>query len=205
VSIERGRDWGQRGRPPATLQVFDDPLDALDVISTARRAGTAPPPIGLTAGDLVATLGGPTTAYDLAGVEEALNVRVDLGAALIDGTLHWFLSHLVARRSWLRGRVLIVANAAFLGPWNIAPRAHPGDGLLDVLDTTALSVSDRWAARRRMGNGTHIPHPAITVRRPTAAQYQFERALPVRLDGRLVGPARSLSVRVEPAAVDLWI
>jgi len=204
MSIEKGGDWGTRARAPADLRVFDDPLEALDAIGAARRANRALPPIGLTSGDLVTTLGGPTCTQ-LASDVEALNVKVDLGAALIDGNLHWFLAHLVARRSWLRGRVVVVANGAFLGPWNIAPRAHPGDGLLDSLETMAMPLSDRWAARKRLTSGSHLPHPDITARRSKAAQFEFTEAMPVRLDGRLIGRARSISVRVEPEAVDLWL
>lgn len=204
MSVERGADWGERARPPAGLLVFDDPIDALDKITAARRGGKPIPPIGLTRGDLVRTLGGPTSA-DLRAADDALHVRADLGAALIDGNLHWFLAHLVARRNWLRGRVLVVANAAFLGEWNVAPRAHPGDGRLDTIEVTDMSVSDRLKARRRLVSGTHLPHPGINVRRPSAAQYDFERPLPIRLDGRPVGTGRSLSVRVEPDAVDIWV
>jgi diacylglycerol kinase family enzyme len=123
---------------------------------------------------------------------------------LIDGRLHWFLAHLVARRSWLRGRVVVAANAAFIGDWNIAPRAHPGDGRLDLLDGDP-PLGDRWKARRRLASGTHLPHPDIAVRRVTAAQIDLDRPTPIALDGSRVGTARSLSIRVEPDAVDLWI
>lgn len=204
MSVERGADWGRRTRPPADLQVFDDPRAALDLIAASRRAGATIPPIGLTTGDLVRTLGGPTTA-DLRNADEALQIVVDLGAVLVDGSLHWFLQHLVARRGWLRGRVVVVANAAFLGDWNIAPRAHPGDGRLDTLEVTTMGVGERLKARSRLASGTHVPHPEIIVRRPKAAQFEFSRPTPVRLDGRRIGAARTLSVRIEPDAVELWI
>lgn len=204
MSVEKGTDWGERAKPPDDLQVFGDPLAALDAISTVRRAGGELPPIGLSGGDLVRTLGGATTD-DLTTATTALHVTVDLGAALVDGALHWFLCHAVARRSWLRGRVVVVANAAFLGAWNVAPRAHPGDGRLDTVEVTDMSFGDRLKARGRLASGTHVPHPDIVVRRPRAAQYEFARPTTVRLDGRSVGTARTLSVRVEPDAVDLWI
>lgn len=204
MSVERGADWGERSRPPDDLRVFDDPLAALDLITEIRRTGGALPPIGLTGGDLVRTLGGPTSP-DLRRADEALHVRVDLGAVLADGALYWFLAHLVARRSWLRGRIVVAANAAFVGEWNIAPRAHPGDGRLDTVEVTDMSLGDRIKARRRLASGTHEPHPDITVRRPKAAQFDFGRPTKVRLDGRAIGSARTLSVRVEPDAVDLWI
>ena len=130
---------------------------------------------------------------------------VDLGAVLVDGALHWFLDHLIARRSWLRGQVLIVANAAFVDNWNIAPRAHPGDGRFDTLETSTMSLRDRWQARSRLKLGTHVPHPAITTRRVEAVQYDFEQPTPIRLDGRSIGEAQHLSVRLEPDAVDIWI
>ncbi|MEO0494900.1 MAG: hypothetical protein AAF081_15950 [Actinomycetota bacterium] len=204
MSVEKGADWGERAQPPADLTIVDDSAAAIETIATERRANRPLPPIGIRGGDLVRTLGGATTA-DLASADEALHVTIDLGAVLVDGTLHWFLDHLVARRSWLRGRVLVVANAAFVEEWNIAPRAHPGDGRLDTLDTTSMSLGDRWRARSRLRLGTHVPHPDITTRRVDAAQYEFERPTPVRLDGRSVGAARTLSVRLEPDAVDVWI
>ncbi|MGB1505779.1 MAG: hypothetical protein ACPHDT_09890 [Acidimicrobiales bacterium] len=106
MTVERGGDWGERARPPDELRVFDDPREAVDFISRTRRTGADAPPLGLTSGDLVRTLGG-STSPDLKAAEEALHVKVDLGAVLIDGTLHWFLSHLVARRSWFRGGIVV--------------------------------------------------------------------------------------------------
>lgn len=204
MSVEKGADWGERARPPADLQVFADSADALAMLSVERRANRPLPPIGLQAGDLVRTLGGPTTP-DLATADEALHVTIDLGAVLLDGSLHWFLDHLVARRAWLRGRVLAVANAAFMGEWNIAPRAHPSDGKLDMVDVGSMSMSDRWRARTRLPMGTHLPHPDITVRRIDAAQFELDRPTPIWLDGRSVGEAQNVSVRVEADAVDVWI
>ena len=204
MTVERGGNWGQRATPPDELRVFDDPLEALDFISRTRRSGADVPPLGLTRGDLVRTLGGSTSS-DLKAADDALHVKVDLGAVLIDGTLHWFLSHLVARRSWLRGRIVVAANAAFVGRWNVAPRAHPGDGRLDTVEVAGMPVTDRIKARRRMVSGTHIPHPNIAVRRVRAAQFEFERPTNIHLDGRLTTSARALSIRVEPDAIDLWV
>ena len=204
MSVEKGTDWGERGTPPSDLVIVDDTAAATDVLSAARRANQPLPAIGLRGGDLHRTLGG-STVPNLRDARDALHVTVDLGAVLADGRLHWFLDHLIVRRSWLTGRVLIAANAAFIGDWNIAPRAHPGDGKLDVLETTDMSMGDRWKARRRARTGTHLPHPAIRSRRVAAAQYDFDRPTPMTLDGRRVGPVSSLSIRIEPDAVDVWV
>jgi diacylglycerol kinase family enzyme len=129
-------------------------------------------------------------------------VPADLGSVLVDGVQHWFVAHLVARRSWWRGRIVAAMNAEFLGGWDVAPRAHPGDGLLDVVDVAAaMPLGDRLRARRRLPSGGHVPHPAIAVSRRPAVQLDFDRTTPVWLDGERVGDARRLSIRVERDAL----
>jgi len=200
MTVRKGEDWGERRPIPADAEVAHTDREATEIVSRYRRAHEPIPPILLMDGDLARTLGGGRTGTSGDGT----HVRVDLGAALVDGNLHWFLAHLVARSSWLRGRIVVAANAAFIGEWNIAPRAHPGDGRLDLVDADP-SLGDRLKARRRLPLGTHVPHPAITVRRVEAAQVDLARPTPIRLDGQLVGSARSLSIRLEPNAVDIWV
>jgi diacylglycerol kinase family enzyme len=129
-----------------------------------------------------------------------MQLPVDLGAVLIDGRLHWFVAHLVARRSWLRGRAVVVMNAQFIGAWDVAPKSHPDDGRLDVLDGD-LPLGQRLLARRRLRSGTHVPHPLIEQRRVSALQIDLDRPTPIYLDGEHVGDGRSLSLRVEPDAL----
>jgi diacylglycerol kinase family enzyme len=133
-----------------------------------------------------------------------MRLPVDVGAALVDGRLHWFVSHLVARRSWWRGRVVAVMSAQWLGRWDVAPGAHPGDGLLDVLDAE-LDLADRLKARRRLPTGTHVPHPGIRVRRVAVWQTELRPPLDVWLDGAPLGRAAQLSVRVEPGCLTVVV
>ncbi len=199
MTIRRGEDWGGAEPVPADAHVVDSDRAAGELAAAHRRTDTPIPPMVLTGGDLARTLGGGRPA-----ATARTRVAIDLGAVLVDGRLHWFVAHLVARRSWLRGRIVVAANAAFLGRWNIAPRAHPGDGRLDILDADP-SLGDRWKARRRLPLGTHVPHPAIEVRRVEATQIELAKPTPVRIDGHDIGAARTLSIRVEPAALDVWI
>jgi diacylglycerol kinase family enzyme len=90
-------------------------------------------------------------------------------------------------------------NAEFLGKWDVAPRSHPNDGLLDTFDVT-MSVGDRIKARSRLATGTHLPHPQIKQRRVSALQIDVD-GLDVWLDGERIGPAKTLSIRVEPDAL----
>jgi hypothetical protein len=202
VPVEKGRPWGRSGvLPPDGVLVRSD-AEARAVVEEARRAGRDLPVIGLLGGDLCRTLGG---RGDEARLRSGGTVaEVDVGAVLIDGRLHWFVAHLVARRGWWRGPVLAVMNAQYLGDWDVAPRSHPGDGRLDRLDVT-MPVGERLKARSRLRSGTHVPHPGIAVAQVTATQATFDRPTPVRLDGEVVGPARTLSVRVEPAALTVVV
>lgn len=201
MTIRRGAEWGAQGGLPAGGVVVDGDLAARRVVEATRRAGLSVPPLGLAGGDLCRTLGG---RGDRAGLtsDDATRVPVDLGAVLVDGRLHWFVAHLVARASWWRGRIVAAMNAEYLGDWDVAPRAHPGDGRLDVVEVAAsMGLADRLRARSRLPAGAHVPHPAISIDRRAAVQIDFDRPTPVWLDGERVGEARRLSVRVEPDAL----
>lgn len=203
MTVERGVDWGRPGGLPADGVVVADDAEARAVVEEARRAGRPPPPLGLLGGDLCRTLGGRGDAARLRS-EGAVTFTVDLGSVLVDGRRHWFVAHLVARRSWWRGRIVAVMNAQWLGDWDLGPRAHPGDGLLDVTDADP-PLRDRLQARTRLPTGTHLPHPAITTRRVRAWQTDLDPPLDVWLDGTRVGRARALSVRVEPDALTVVV
>lgn len=201
-----GADFGEEGEIPPDASTADGDAAAGRIVAEARRAGRPVPPVVLTGGDLARTLGmaQDRKASSTPVATTGARFEVDVGAALIDGRLGWFVAHLVARRSWWRGRLLVAANASFIGRWNVAPRSHPGDGRLDVFDASP-PLSVRLAARRRLPSGTHVPHPDITQRRITASQYDLDPALDVYLDGHRLGPARTLSLRVEPGALEVWI
>jgi YegS C-terminal NAD kinase beta sandwich-like domain len=201
VTVRRGEAWGEAGGLPPRAVVVASDVEARRVVEAARRAGEAPPPLALAGGDLCRTLGG---RGDQGRWErgEAVQVPVDLGSVLLDGRQVWFVAHLVVRRSWWRGRVVAAMNAQFLGSWDVAPQAHPGDGRLDVVDAAAeLSLVDRLKARRRLPAGGHVPHPQIKVTRRPAVQLELAAGTPVWLDGEPEGEARTLSLRLEPGAL----
>jgi hypothetical protein len=199
VPIRKGEPWGEPGVLPADGVVVRSDAEARAALTAAHRRGAPLPTLGLLGGDLCRALGGTGDEARLRS-PEAMILPVDIGAVLVDGRLHWFVAHLVARRGWWRGRVVAVMNAQHLGRWDVAPRGHPDDGRLDVLDGD-LPLGDRWKARRRLRTGTHVPHPAITVRHVAALQLELAAGTHVWLDGEDLGPARTLSIRVEPDAL----
>jgi hypothetical protein len=201
VTVRRGEPWGDAGPLPPDGVVVRSDAEAGAVVADARRAKQPVPPLGLLGGDLCRTLGGRGDEGRLRS-DHGVRVPVDLGAVLIDGRLHWFVAHLVARRGWWRGHLVAAMNAQFVGAWDVAPRAHPGDGRLDLLEVgPTMGPGERWKARGRLRSGTHVPHPAIRERRVTAVQIDLEALTPVRLDGVRVGRGRTLSIRVEPGAL----
>lgn len=199
MTIKKGEPWGEPGPLPRHGVVVRSDAEARAIVTAARRAGEPVPPLGLLGGDLCRTLGGTGDEERLRSTSATL-LPVDLGAVLVDGRLHWFVAHLIVRRSWWRGRVVAAMNAQFLGDWDVVPRGHPNDGRLDVLDAD-LPFDERLQVRSRLKTGTHLPHPRIDERHVTAFQLELERPTPVLLDGDDLGPATTLSIRVEPDAL----
>lgn len=68
----------------------------------------------------------------------------------------------------MRASGLVVANGQFLGDASLVPRAHPGDGKLEVLVFEG-PARDVWRMLPRLGTGTHLPHPHVRELRPAAA------------------------------------
>lgn len=208
MTIRKGESWGTAAPLPSEGVVVRSDAAARRLVTEARRAGDEPPPLGLLGGDLCRTVGGRGDEARLRS-DVAQRLPVDCGAVLVDGRLHWFVAHLVVRSgrgplSWWTGRLVAVMNAQFHGAWNVAPRAHPNDGLMDVLDTQ-MPPGERVKARRRLRHGTHVPHPAVRQRRVDATQLELDRPGQVWLDGDHIGSAQRLSVRVEPDALTCYV
>jgi hypothetical protein len=203
VVIRRGEAWGAVAPLPADGVVVGSDAEARDVISAARREGRPLPTLGLLGGDLCRTLGGLRDEARLRS-PEAMTFPIDLGIASLDGQEHCFVAHAIARRSWWHGRAVAAMNAQWLGAWDLGPRSHPDDGLLDITDGT-LPLGDRLKARRRLPTGTHLPHPSLTVIRAPRAELTFAPALDVWLDGERMGRVEHLSLALEPDAVHVVV
>jgi hypothetical protein len=203
VTVGKGMDWGRRAPLPDDGVIVASDAEARAVVERARRANRPIPPLGLIGGDLCRTLGGRGDPQRLRS-PAAHTVSCDLGSVLVDGKLEWFVAHVIARRSWWRGRTLAVMNAQWLGSWDLGPRSHPGDGRLDVSDAD-LSLGDRIKARTRLRTGTHVPHPGIATSQVTSAIFDLAPGLDIWIDGEKVDRATHLAVRVEPDALTVVV
>jgi hypothetical protein len=190
--------------PEGAVLVRSD-AEAREVLEEARRRREELPTIALLGGDLCRTLGGRGDEARMRGDAVTL-ATVDVGEVLLDGRVRFFVAHAVVRgSSWWRGEIVAAMNAQFLGRWDVAPRAHPGDGLLEVVEVEAsVGLGDRWKAWRRLPTGTHVPHPRIAVRRVPAVQVDVG-GRQVWLDGVRQDAADALSIRLRPDALHVAV
>lgn len=203
MTIRKGEEWG-------TLQPPDHPVlvESDRALAHAFTAGAAVDAVfGLAGGDLMRTLGGAADASRLVGTEPIPHLPVDVVRVIIDDDRdELFVAHLVARNSWWRGRLVAAMNAQFIGDWDVAPRSHPNDGRVDVVDVAAsIGVQQRWIAARRVKLGTHVPHPAISIVQRASAVIELDRPSAIWLDGERCGTARRLELTVVPDALTVCV
>jgi len=200
VPIAKGQPWGQRGRLPAGGVVVATDDEARRAVEAARGRGEALPVLGLAGGDLWRTIGGSDLVdRDRMWSEDAMTFTVDLGHVEVDGEPHLFVAHVIAHsRSWRRSFVAL--NAEWRGTWDLGPRSHPNDGLLDTFDA-ALTFDDLWKVRARLPTGSHLPHPRIKEKRTPEIAVSFRRPVVVEVDGAVVGRAHRLQIGLEPDAL----
>lgn len=164
-------------------------------------------------GDLARTVGAHPVGSRPPDDEEASVLELPLDLVEVTSDVGEFVAcaHVVARPRWTRGGwwfgpVAVVMNAEFIGDWDVAPRGHPNDGRVEVLQADPkMSVRQRLAVRRRLRAGTHVPHPLIATRTVKDASFDFGTTMTLLVDGVRVGRCRRLSVRVCPDAVIAYV
>jgi hypothetical protein len=207
VTIRRGEPWGSEVARPADLRVARSDAELAAWITIDPDGDYA-----VEAGDLHRTVGAPRNA------SAAMHrLPIDVLDVVTDRGRHVAVAHVVIRRpgwsssswwwpSWWRGRVVFVCNVDHVGRWNVAPRAHPNDGRFDVVDVAAgMRPRDRWEARRRLPTGTHVPHPAISVRTATEWTWCDPDGAHVWVDGVDTGPASTVTIGIRPDAAALLV
>lgn len=187
-------DWGRTLRAD---EVIENCLDDAGLAAAAQRGVV----LAAVSGDIHRSLGAPVA-------ERATSaVTLDLIECRVDGRLYRAAAHVVARRpgrwGWWRGPIVMVMVSGHLGRFEPAPRAHPGDGLLDVIEVSgSMNLRQRVMARRRSRTGSHLPHPDISTTRVRDLRRSFDESLTIFVDGASVGASRHLDVAVVAAAYE---
>jgi YegS C-terminal NAD kinase beta sandwich-like domain len=190
VVIQKGKDWGTPGVLPPGSPVADSNAALRALVRDGTRV------IGVTGGDLCRTLNGSGSM--------SMSFPIDLCRLSAPGLDEMFVAHCVARNGWLHGPLTVVMNAQFIGSWDVAPRSHPNDGVVDVLEIS-MGVGDRLKARKRLATGTHVPHPSIAQRRVSATEFHLNRPTKIWLDGEHVTTLTDFTITVEPDALTVVI
>jgi hypothetical protein len=203
VTIRKGEPWGETFDVPADLTVLRSDVAVHRWIVAARERGDAVAPFGLGGGDLARTMAGGSSDQF---VDRVTQVPLDLVRVVAGDRTTWSAAHIVARRSWWRGEVVFAMTAQFLGDADVAPRAHPNDGRVDLLRVDpAMPMQARWQASRRARTGTHVPHPLLHASQVREIHLEFARALVVWVDGVRWATTRVLDLTVEPDAYHAYI
>jgi hypothetical protein len=203
MTIRKGEAWGERLAVPPDLTVLADDVALHRWLVPQREHGDAIRPLGITGGDLGRTMA--AGGQERFG-EHALRVPLDLVRVEAEGRITWSVAHVVARRSWWRGEVVLAMNAQYLGDADVAPRAHPNDGRVDVLRVDpAMSMQTRWQALRRARTGSHLPHPQLRMTQSREVRLELVRPLVVWVDGVRWLTTRSLTLTVEPDAYSAYV
>lgn len=205
MTIDKGAAWGSVAMTPFDLVV------APDESALARAVANGSRHIALRAGNLLRAIGNPGVPMpggpSLQLPCDVLHARLDDGepVTVVSSVLIGSLLHPCV---W-------VTTGGFVGRLNVAPRAHPNDGLVDALEfTDPVSVRQLLSIRTRMRVGDHLPHPALHMHRDAtyvwpdnAARKSFgaARRSAVTMDGRHYGRARTVHITVKPDAFMLCV
>jgi diacylglycerol kinase family enzyme len=202
MTIRRGEPWGEPAVCPPEVSVVSGDRGLRHWVLQHRARGASIPDVGVAGGDLARTCGavGSVRPHTAKVTVDALRVMLD------DREPTCCVAHVVARRDWLRGEVVLVMNAQYYGRYDVAPRSHPNDGKFDVLRVDpAMRWRERLQARQRARPGAHLPHRDLAFRSLSELDLQFDRPLIVWIDGVRQGAASRLRVVAEPDALTIYV
>lgn len=100
--------------------------------------------------------------------------------------------------------LLVVANCQFFGGgMKVAPRAIPGDGMLDVQIATG-SKSDAMKVMQKIAKGQHIPNKGILEFLATSVTLEGPKPILIEADGEVLGTTPA-TFDVVPAALKMKV
>lgn len=103
-----------------------------------------------------------------------------------------------------RANTVVIANGQYFGfDMNVAPRASPCDGLLDVQVFTGPKTS-ALGLLPKVTRGRHLAHPLVHRFRAGEVAVVTERPWPIEVDGDYLGET-PVTVRLEPGALLLKV
>lgn len=209
MTIRKGEQWGEPCSAPVGLPEF---ATERDLGFHVRGNGVIPQAI-LKSGTLFQALGIAAPTPD----RERIKVLIDLIKVAytdLDGRDRDDIavgSVLIGRRSWL-GDLCIISNCGYMGTREVLSKAHPNDGVMDVLTVSSLMpFMQRLQAWRRIPTSSHLPHPDITTKQIERFSWPLEgNESPLKrarlvIDGEALGLVKSVRMQVIPDAITLYV
>ena len=177
IADPKGEPWGSPAPLPRHGVVVRSDAEARAIVTAARRAGEPVPPLGPARRRPVPhprghRRRGPPAVRRRRAAARRPRRRARRRPAPLVRRPPRRAARLVARPG--RGGHERASSSA---TWDVAPRGHPNDGRLDVLDAD-LPFDERLQVRARLEHGTHVPHPRIDERHQAAVQIDLERPTP---------------------------
>jgi len=103
-----------------------------------------------------------------------------------------------------RANTLVLANGQYFGfNMNVAPRASPADGLLDVQVFTGPKTS-ALVLLPKVSRGRHLAHPLVTRFRSATASVATAHPWPIEVDGDFLGET-PVRVWLEPHSLRIKV
>ena len=193
--IRRGEAWGH-------ATVMPDKVNDVDS-DASLGSSDASEPVFVSHGDIARSIGNPSrppSGSDCTEISiDAMKctiLKTEVGDIVVNAA-----SSIVVGSFW-KGRNVIVSNAGWLKNSNVAPRAHPNDGVVEVLNlSSSMSLRQRALARRKMLTGTHLPHPEISMSRESSFRIDRTKNEKLMIDGIRIPNWSEISIEVVP---DYW-
>ena len=185
MTIKKNTEWGQEVAqcPPHQCVGSDHEMGTHLNNRTANV-------FVLAGGSLFETLGRPSAPI-VGGVAhclpcDAITVSIVAKGTQIELTA---VNDVAIRNSWshggwLRGPVLVVTNTGMRRGRQIATRAHPNDGHLDVVSVATMNIRQRVIGWSKAKLGNHVPHPKIVISRTTHLDLTVSPKQLLVIDGR---------------------
>jgi len=209
MTIRKGDLWGEPCSAPIGLPEF---ATERDLGGNIRTNGTIPEAV-LKSGTLNQALGVSTATPDRGQIKVMIDlIKVNYtGHDGYDRSDIAFGSVLIGRRSWL-GDLCIVSNCGYLGTREVLSKAHPNDGLMDVLTVrSSMPFMQRLQAWRRISTSSHLPHPDISTKQTADFSWPLEgddaltKGTRLVIDGEALGLVKSMRMQVIPDAITLYV
>jgi len=206
MTIKRGQDWGQLVERPDRLHIFDDDSSFGSFLSDNRALDWSSMNFSISKSEAARDLGLSGARTDSSQMLRTSFDLIEVQAQVGDLRITRFLvGHAVLGNGFFRGRTVGVFNVSFHAGRDWAPRAHPNDGKLDVVEFAKdMKFAQRFAAYRKLKTGSHLPHPDISYHQSN--QYQFDdlRATRLTVDSLDLGAVKTCTFQVIVDAVTLY-